>query len=428
MKYFIYLFIIMISPIMGSSIHQLVTYGVKHSPIIQTVIAEAELSQLNHKASKTEQYGELNLVGDYTHYNIERTLAPLPPSTMMSGASITTSKDIFSIGLSYSVPLFTGYAQTRQIEIDNIASMMSQNKIKLTREQLIYNIKSLYLTILLQKEVLNAQKSYTQALQELKNMITQEVSFGKKAEIDLLKAKANLSASLTQQKILESNIDMTKATLSSIVGKDVGRLSPIKIVIKKPKYSIASLTKKISNLTKIKIENFQLQKADKMIAKAKASSMPQINLNSYLGKNFGEDIKSDDWDDETLWHVGIKAQYNLVDFGKRAIGEEKARVSKLKAQIHKQQLILDTKKLITQAIEKIKLSYAEYTGNSSQYKLSRKSEQIEQVRYENGASSLNDLLFAKSKTQLSRAKVIESKYNYKKSKYYLDYILERGIK
>jgi hypothetical protein len=50
------------------------------------------------------------------------------------------------------------------------------------------------------------------------------------------------------------------------------------------------------------------------------------------------------------------------------------------------------------------------------------------VRYKSDVATLNDFLLARGKTQLSLAKLIESKYNYQKSIYYMDYILERGSK
>ena len=428
MKRLAYLFILSIGLLSAETMQSLITYGLRHSPMIQVSKAQSALSTLSRQASKAAQYGELNLVGDYTHYNIERTLAPLPPSAMASGTPVTTSKDIFSLGLSYAVPLFTGGAQTRQIEIDQIASTMSEGSIKLSKAQLIYNIRTLYLSTLSLKEILYAQRIHTQALQALEKQIAKEVSVGRKASIEQYKSQADIAASSTQEEILSANIQITKATLGALVGKSIGRISPLKFSVKKPRYSTKRLLKKVSRLTRLKLEHLQIQKAQKLIQKAEAASMPQVTLNAYTGKNFGEDIHSDSWDSEGIWQIGVKGQYNLVDFGKRAINEEKARVAMLQAKIHLQQVTLDVKKQLLQAIQKIKLSYAAYRGNRAQYKLSKKSAEIEKVRYESGASTLNDLLLAQSKVQFAKAKVIQSRYDYKKNQYYLDYILEKGIK
>ena len=427
MKRFIYLSILSISFMFADTLQQLVTYGLKHSPMIRASKAKSELSRLSREASQAAQYGELNLIGEYTHYNIEHTLAPLPPSAMASGIPVTTTKDIFTLGLNYAVPLFTGGAQTRQIEIDQIASVMAEGSLKLTKAQLIYNIRTLYLSILSLREILHAQHTHTYALLKLKKQIDTEVNIGRKASIEQYKSQADISASKTQEEILRSNIEITKATLSALIGKQAGRLASVKFTLKKPQYSTKKLLQKVSGLTRLKLEHLQLQKSQKMIQKAEAASMPQITLNAYAGKNFGEDIHSEDWDSEDIWQIGIKGQYNLLDFGKRAIGEEKARIAMLQAQIHLQQVTLDIKKQLRQAISKIKLSHAQYHGNNTQLRLSKKSAQIEKVRYENGTSSLNDLLLAKSRVQFAKAKVIESKYNYQKNRYFLDYILEKGI-
>ena len=426
MKTILYLLFIVV-PLFSSTLTELTDYAITHSTVMQKSKAQADFSELKRKESKVQQYGEFNLVGDYTHYNTARTLAPLTPTAISTGVPITTSKDIFYTGLTYAVPLFTGYAQTRQIEISTIAKQMADAKMKLTKEQLVYNVRSLYLSILAQEQILHAQRSYTSALQTLAKQIAYEVEIGKKAKIDLFKAQSNAQASQTQVEILKNNIDITKATLSSLVGKEVKNLSSVKIKVQKPHYSVNRLYGEVSQLAKVEMEEMSLHKADKTIEKSESSKLPQVNFSGFVGKNYGEDLATNEWDDETLWQAGVNVKWNLVDFGKRDLAVQQAKIAKMEATFQKEQTLLDLRKLLTEAVAKIKQSYAEYLGNSTQLKLSQKSENIEEVRYNNDVSTLNDLLLAKGQTQLARAKVIESKYNYQKSKYYLDYLLERGV-
>lgn len=427
MRQILYLFIFS-GLLFGSSLDELIDYGLKHSSVIKKSRNQIELSKLQHQNSKVVQYGDLNIVGSYTRYNSPRTLAPLTPSVIASGKPITTSENIFASGVTYSVALFTGFAQTKQIEIDNISKNISYIKTQLTMEQFVYNIRSLYLSILAQQEILKAQKSYTNALRKLTKQIKTEVDLGSKAQIDLFKAESDLQSSKTYQEIISSNIEITKSSLSALVGKKVSRLKALKIKVKKPRYSINKLYKKIEKLSKIKIENMGLTKANRAIDKVNSSKLPQVHLNSYIGKNYAQDLISDDWDDETLWQVEVNVKYNLIDFGKSNIASQKAKIAKMNAIYQKEQTILDIKKSLNEAVEKIKQSYAKYLGNKTQLRLISKSQKIEQVRYNNSVATLNDLLFIKGQRALAQAKVIESRYNYKKSIYYLDYLLERGIK
>ncbi len=425
---YLLVFISFITISFGYTLKEIVKYAKDHSNIIKESKADIELSKLKRESNRLDQYGSINLIGDYTHYNIERTLAPLTPATMSSGAPITTTKDLFSMGVSYSVALFTGFAKTTQLQIDKIASKMSEVKTKLTTDQLIYNIKNIYLSILAQKEFLEAQQRYTNALEKLSDQIALEVKLGKKAKIDLLKAKTSVVSSKTKEEFFKNGIRTLKATLSSLVGKDIDTIEPIEIKVAKPSFKADDFYSDIDKFTKVKIEDLSIKKADKAIKKSKSSKYPQVNFTGYYGKNFGKDIRTDDLDSETLWQFGLSLRYNLYDFGKKDKIIEQAKVAKLKAKLKKDQAILDLKKEIKQAISKIQESYMEFGGNLSQLNLAKESEKIEGIRYKNGLSTINDLLLAKANTQFAKAKLIESKYNYKKSIYYLEYLTKKEDK
>jgi outer membrane protein TolC len=415
-------------PLFSMSLDELITKSLENSTAVKQADFQKELAELKLKESRASRYGELDIVGSATHYNVERTLAPMTPSSMTSGQPITTNKDIYSGGVSYNLPLFTGFAQTRDVEINELASKMSEIKSRLTKEQIIYNIRSLYLAILTQEEIKKAQHSYTNALKKLNKQIAYEVKLGKKAEIDLIKSKADIELSKTKEAILKANIDTTIATLKALSSVDIDRIEPIDVKVTKPNYDIEKLFSQNEALAKVQEQNLALKKADKLIAKSKAQNYPQLNLNSYLGKNYGEDEKLDKWDDETLWQVGLNLKYNILDFGKKSATIQKAKIAKLQASLKKEQTLLDLKKEIIEAVGNIEQNYAQFLGNSAGYELSKKSEKIEKVRYQSDVSTLNDLLLAKAKTQTALSKLIESKYNYQKSIYNLDYLLEKGVK
>ncbi len=425
MKIIFYLLILSIHAF-ASTLDELTEYALQQSSTIKQSQAQIALSKLKQQESRAQRYGELNLIGDYTHYNTARTLAPLTPTAVSAGVPITTSKDIYYGGANYAVALFTGFSQTRQIEISQIAKEMADVKMRLTKEQLVYNVRSLYLSILAQEEILQAKISYYKALSILRKQIAYEVKLGKKATIDLLKAKSNEQAAQTDVEVLKSSINITKATLSSLVGKQIEQLTPLKIDVTKPNYGVDSLYAKIKTLAKVQIEDMAVRKADKSIQKSKSSNLPQVHLSISAGKNYGEDLKIEEWDNETLWQAGVQAKWNILDFGKRNLSVQQAKIAKIDAILKKEQTLLDLRKLLTEAISKIEQNYAQYLGNVSQVALGEKSQKIEEVRYKNGISTLNDLLLAKSQTQLTQAKMIESRYNYQKSKYYLEYLLEKG--
>jgi outer membrane protein TolC len=412
----------------GSSLDELIETALNNNISIKQLKLDIELSENKRKANSKARLGEVDVMASYNHYNTSRTLIPLTPIVIQSGQHVTTTKDVFSIGASYNVALFTGFAQTRQVEIDDLSKTLSGIKSKLTKEQIIYNIRALYLTILAQQELLKSQKKYTKALYDLKEMLKYEVKLGKKANIDLLKAKTDLASSKANESALIAQIEKTKASLSELVGKDIEMIEPLDIKMEYLNENTNDLILSSDKLQKIKVEELNIKKSAKMVSKVKSQNYPQVMFSSYYGKNYGEDETFNEWQNETLWQIGLNAKWNVFDFGKTTASIEQAKIVQMKASLKKEQTKLEIKKLLKQAVSELNLNYAQYEANKVQLELAKESTKIEKARYESDASTINDLLLAKAKEKMIVSKMIQSKYNYQKSKYYLDYLLERGEK
>jgi len=432
----IILILLMSYPLFAVSLQELVRIGLKESTIVKKSQTEIDYAVEKQNESKADQLGKIDLVAGYTHFNLPRTLSPLTPITMrdpVTAANVSTTQDLFGTGVAYSVPLFTGFAQTRQIEMDSITTQLAKSKSSLTKEQLVYNISSLYLSILALQEMYQAQQNYVGTLKKLEQQISDEVRFGKKAQIDLLKSQSDLHGNLAYLEVIKGNITIAKASLASLAGVDhIGTMKDVKVTVKNPNYRTDRLLQDASGLDKVLIADLNLQKAGKGIEKSKAALLPQVALDSYYGYNYGpnddSNPKSGQWENQNTWQVGLVAKWTLFDFGKNDAATQKAKIGQMQAQLDKQQTMLDLRKSFIEAEEKIKQEYANYQSNLKQHALAKESEKIENVRYINDAATLNDLLYAKSQTHVAAAKLIESKYNYQKGKFYLDYLLERGVK
>ena len=431
MKRFFYLFLFT-APLFGSTLNGLLDYAMQHSTVVKKSQMELALSKSKREESQASNFGRIDLVGGYTHFNLPRTLIPLTPSTILSDPkAVASTQNLWSTGVMYSVSLFSGFAETRQVEMDAIATQLSHSKLSLTKEQLVFNVASLYLSILALEEMSKAQKKHVTALEKLKYIIDMEVKLGKKAEIDSLKAENDLYQNISYFEVLQANIAITKASLSSLVGLDeIGALKPIKVVVSKPQYSISRLLHKASTLDKIMMADLHVKKAHKGIEKSESSSLPQVALSSYYGYNYGHNDDSNfysgDFESEKNWQIGVTAKWNLVDFGKSNASKQQAKIAHLQATFDKEQSLLDLRKSLIEAYEKMKQEYANYKSNVKQVNVANKSEKIENLRYKSGVSTINDLLYAKSQTHLAAARLIESKYNYQKGKFYMNYLLENG--
>ncbi|WP_456391566.1 TolC family protein [Nitratifractor sp.] len=411
------------------SLEETIRYALDHSTALQKSRHDIEISRIGREEKRLEKFGEINLVGDYTHYNTARTLAPLTPSVMQSGAMIPETRDLFSIGAAYSVDLFTGFARQRSVEISAISQTMSQARLKLGKEELIYNVRSIYLSLLALEHRAKAQRRYIASLESLKSQINDWIQAGKKAVIDRLKIENQIASARAVYEQLRSNIESLRASMGALIGKDPGRLRELSIRPVEGKLNLRSLAASIPALERIRLKDLAIKRSQKAVEKSQAAYYPRISLDAYGGKNMGRDeAHSLGFSDETIWQIGVHLRWKLFDFGRRNLSVQKARIEAMKAQIDREQAVRDLKKLLRQAIAKIRSARASWHQAKIQERLSVKTASIERARYESGAGTINDLLLAEAQRSIAKAQRIEGRYNYQKSLFYLDYILEKGIR
>ncbi len=410
---------------MATTLPELIESGLNNNSLIKKTDLQIELMEAKQAESKAKRFGEVDVVGSYTHYNLPRTLAPIVPSAFSPTSSVDTTQDLFTTGVRYSVPLFTGGALEQQVGIDNIATQMSQSKKRLSREELIYNIRSLYLSALSVQELIDSQASYVQALKGLKEKIRYGVELGKRAKIELLKANNDLTQAMGNVRKSRSSLQMLKSTLVALTHHEqIDTLEPIEV-------SLQNLTPLLENenlaeLERFKLQELEIKKGSKMVKKVEASSKPQVALNAYAGYNYDLD-RVDPFEEEQLWQVAVNMKWNIFDFGGTSAKVQQAKIAKLQAIAGNEATTEGFKKLFAKAKNEIETAFANYETTQSQHALLQESETIEQARYDAGVATLNDLLLAKSKTELAQSQMIQSKYAYQNGVFYLDYLLERGV-
>lgn len=422
----IFITLLITIPLFATTLPELIQSGLAHNSIIKKTDLQIELMKAKQNESQAKKFGSVDVVGSYTHYNLPRTLAPIVPSSLSPTSSIDTTQDLFSTGIQYSVPLFTGGALEQQVHIDKLSQSVGESKKRLSRQELIYNIRSLYLSALSLQEVSTSQKAYILALTKLRDMIAYELKLGRKAKIELLKADNNLQEAKGEVAVTLSSLQMVKLTLESLThSKKIGHLEPLDVTIDTPNTSINS--ENLDALERFKLQDLEIKKGTKMVSKVEALQKPQVGLNSYVGYNYDVDQR-DPLEKEQLWQVGFNITWNAFDFGATSAKIQQAKIAKLQAIVDKEETTEGFKKLFAKVQGEISTAFANHQSNQSQYHLLMESEKIEKARYQAGVATINDLLLAKSKTQLAKSKMIQSRYAYQNGIYYLDYLLERGEK
>ena len=424
------------------SLDETVKEALSHNNALKKIILDKDAAEQNRDLKKSQNFGRFDLKVDYDHYNNARTLAPLTPMDIVSSPTgayqMPTTNDLVSTGVAYNVILFDGFAQQNSYKISDLAYKNSTFKIKLSREELIYNVRSLYLSLLSLQEQLDAQEKYVNSQKQLYTYVVKEYELGSKSKLDTLEAKNSYTEALSFKEKIEANIEILKASLSKIIAsKNFDRAEKIDIRFHEEEKSKVDIEK----LSRFKLAEFSRNITEKKLESTEALYYPKVDLSAYYGYNMGPNattntfpstgvtyLSKGDFNSENIWQIGVHLKWNIYDFGTKSASVQKEKISLLKSKIDMDDVKLDVVKNLKIAKSKVALAKADYASLKSQYELLVAIQKAQKIKYENSALTLTDLLDTEAKAALVYAKMINAKYEYQKAKYYIDYLLEKGEK
>ncbi|MDO8946532.1 MAG: TolC family protein [Desulfocapsaceae bacterium] len=414
----------------GLTIDEAVALALANNPDLQKQQMNRTLSEEDLSGQKAQNFGKFDLAASYGYYNLPRTLAPLTPASIATDPkAVPTTVDLFATGIMYEVPLFTGFAQQRSVEIAALEKELAGLALKLSREQLIYNVKSLYVNILSLQAQEESQRAYLESLRRLHDDISLEIKVGRKARVEQLKAAADLENARVQARQISGNIRIMKDGLSTLLGGDmITPLENLSVEMAVPGES--GQNKEIEQLDRYRSARLEVEKKARIVEKSSAPYYPQVIFNSFYGQNFGPNdstnIHEGDWNTQELWQATVNLKWTLFDFGARKTASRMAAIREQQSRRDRVKTELELKKSVSEAEIKIEMAMDAFHSAETELALTRETEMIEQVRFDQGATDVNDLLYAKARNQLALSRSIAARYSYQNGCFYLDYLLENG--
>jgi outer membrane protein TolC len=385
------------------TLEQTIDIAIKNSPSLQAKKIAIKMQKEQKKAVKAKSYGDINVFSSYTHYNIPRTLKPLVPPI---SPTITLSKDITSVGGSYNVAIFKGFADLAQIEIAKLSTLKSDIDYKLTKEELIYNIKALYYKALGLKSLSKSLETHITALKKTLEYTKKEVELGKKAPLDILKIKSQLLKIKSAKVSAINAVEAIKSHISALIDSPFDDFTT----------AYEKLKKQSNTPLIIKESLIQSKKSQKELKKAKSLYYPKLFLETNYIKNYAKG------EDEEVWQGGLKASYTLFDFGYKSHTYQKAYLGTLiaKKNLKVQQNLLKSK--IEDTMLQIKSIKAKIDSIKADLKLLAKIEEIEKIKYQNSRSTIEDYLQAIANTKEAEANLAKNRYELYTKFAYINYL------
>jgi outer membrane protein len=383
-----------------------------------------EQNLINLKESKANLFPSLNGTGrDGVGFG-----RSLNPTTNQYVAKTTNST---SFGLSTSVTLFSGFQLVKTIVQNKMLLDAGNTDIDNIKNQVILNLTTAYLQVLLDYEMLDASKSQADATAVQVDQTRKEVKVGTLPESNLYTILSQQATDNLAVVNAQSTLDLAKVTLEQIMELPVVDSFDLKVPdFLEPDLMMKQTTQEIySKALKVQpqIAGASLRTNSALLGiKINEGAMyPTLSLTGSSNTNYAVSSRTGVAASvpqaspffPQLWHDlggSIGLSLSIPIYTNRTIKSniEHARVSLLLAQLNEQDLKFQLRTTIEQAYTDLKNSIKKYEATKDQIAAAELAYKNMEKKYKVGMATAIDFLIEKNAFYQAQSNGIQSKYDY----------------
>ena len=357
----------------------------------------------------------------FAEFDMSGSTNPLP--VQPKELNYPDARNHFQTTLTYQLPLYTGGKLSQYSKITKALTYMSKLDTERLLNEKVFQTKKTFYDISLLEQYINNLSEIVNNINELENIVANMKSEGFAKEIDQLEVKSRKSEAQSMLSQATYNKELAYQYLSFLLNNPVKSIQTLDKLAPLPEI----------NQNELASDNLDIQKAElglkitKMAIKAEESKfLPMIGAFGEYGsadnRPFNEFSKKD------FYTVGLQLELNLFNGDIDGQSLEKAKVENLKVQnqveLAKAGITLKVKKLTTN----IKSKDAEIKSLETQYEFAQKVYENYEGRYQEGISSISDVLIKQSKELEVLLKLLTAKNDRNSKVFELTSILNKGEK
>ena len=327
----------------------------------------------------------------------------------------------FQTTLTYMVPLYTAGKLDQYGKITKALHIMSQlDTDKLLNEKVFQTTKTFY-DISLVDQYIHNLGSIVSNIDRLENIVSNMKEEGFAKDIDALEVKARKSEAQSMLSKAKYNRVLAYQYLSFLLNNKVESIQNLDTTAPMPKVVKEEVQENNLDIQKAKLG---LKITDMAIELQKASFLPTVGAFGEYGSS--DDKAFNEFIDKDFYTVGLQLEWNLFNGNIDKHNLEKAKVENMKVreqvELAKKGICLKVRKLLTE----IKSKDAEIESLTTQLDFANKVYENYQERYQEGISSISDVLIKQSKELEVLLKLLTAKNDRNAKVFEVTSIINKG--
>lgn len=323
-----------------------------------------------------------------------------------TGTLVNASTDGFNLSANSSLNLFNGFADVASLASARAVLAAQESSFERTQQTVVFNVISNYLNVILAEESIRIRQEDMISQQGLLEQIEEFVRVGTRAISDLYNQQATTANSEAQLLTAESTFQTSKTRLIQVLQLDP--MAEYRFLAPDPddlpltirSYDPSDLLRSAFEWrSDLRAQEFSIEAAEHGIRTAKSGYLPSLNFSSSVGSSYSSGRLTDfgtQLGDNRSERIGLSLSVPLFNRFNVKRGIESSRVQWANAR-------LDLENLQQNVAIEVRQAYLDYQTSVKRLDVTAKSLraadqalQVEQERYNVGASTLVELTQARS--------------------------------
>jgi outer membrane protein TolC len=390
------------------TLDQAITAALDESPVVQSANWRATAAHDQASAVNRTRWGRLEAVASMSRFDEDRLLVPMSSQLLVNGLSNAPfDRDQIHYGLTYQIPLYLGGKLSAGIEIAKFEADKTESLRQGTRWQVRVNVVSLYAGEQTFDGSIASAEELVKTLEAVRERLDLMVQTGKRPELDLLKVEDQLAEAQAQLVDFQAQRTNVASLLLSLLGRDptsvlnVAPLADFDPQLIVPTDSLKTLALASSPIRAAELTRKQ---AGSRIKAARADFLPTVvGQAEYLAHHAGSVDN-----DPTTWQLSVGVKLPLFTGTSRFAALSGAKANQRAADERLKLARLQRQADLEDALARLHAARAGLTAAKARVASATEAARSEQIRYDTGASTIEDLLRARTREEAAHTAVAQA--------------------
>ena len=391
-------------PTLHLTLSDAVEAALKLNPGLKAASHQATAATHDASATARGRWGELDSTASYSYFNNHQILVPMYQELLANGISgLPFDRSQGQYGLAYQFPLYLGGKLNNQIRIARLESRKAAALLEGNRWQVRFNVVSLYSTAQALDQVLASLDEQLAALKQTKFTLDEMVQLGKRPEVDRLKVVDELEGVKGQRASVQADRVKVGALLLSVLGRDPAAGMTVDPLAEKSLESVPGelpgLGGQAANSSAVRSARLAAEQADRGVKVARSDFLPKV----YAGASYQDYTGTAIDRSLDIWAATVSVKLPLFEGNARFQRLDAARQRQAAARELLAEAQLKVQAELQDALARLDAAHTNRDAAKAQVDAATEAARIEQVRYDTGASTIEDLLRARAREEGAKA-------------------------